>query len=77
MPKEKGSGGSKPKNKVKGAVQQGRVAKPAPTYAVAASTGYIRTSGAHYASAHGPPAALMSDDEEDSSVQEMMRRTVR
>lgn len=76
MPKEKGSGGSKPKSKVKGAaVQQGRVTKPARTYAVAASTGYIRTSGAHYASAHGPPAALMSDDEEDSSVQEMMRRT--
>ncbi|CAO3656375.1 unnamed protein product [Mucor hiemalis] len=75
MPKEKGSGSSKPKSKVKGTHQQGRITKPARQFAIAASTGYIRTSGAHYASAQGPPAVLMSDDEEDSSVQDMMRRT--
>jgi hypothetical protein len=82
MPKEKGSGGSsKPKTKSKGSnSNQGRVTKPASPqvatrpFASPASTGYVRTSGAHYASAQGPPAVFMSDDEEDSSVKEMMRR---
>lgn len=32
-----------------------------------------RISGAHYAMSQGPPAVFMSDDEEDSSVKEMMR----
>lgn len=79
MPKER-TGSSRPKSKAKGTHQQGRITKPAGLnnrpYATVASTGYVRTSGAHYASAQGPPAVLMSDDEEDSSIQEMMRRTV-
>lgn len=70
MPKEKDT-----KKKVSG----NRVTKPGMgpnnrPYATVASTGYVRTSGAHYAASRGPPAVFMSDDEEDSSVKEMMRR---
>ncbi|KAL7308502.1 hypothetical protein PS15m_011700 [Mucor circinelloides] len=68
---------AKPKN-------QGRVSKPAtpPTlrttgvgYNSAISGGITTTriSGGHYANTTGPPAVYMSDDEEDSSVKEMMR----
>ncbi|RCH82597.1 ZZ-type zinc finger-containing protein 3, partial [Rhizopus stolonifer] len=35
-----------------------------------------RISGAHYATSMGPPSALMSDEEEDSSVNEMMRQSM-
>lgn len=70
MPKEKDT-----KKKVSG----NRVTKPGMgpnnrPYATVASTGYVRTSGAHYAASRGPPAVFMSDDEEDSSIKEMMRR---
>lgn len=68
---------AKPKN-------QGRISKPAtpPTlrttgvgYNSAISGGITTTriSGGHYANTTGPPAVYMSDDEEDSSVKEMMR----
>lgn len=59
---------------------QHRVSKPAALgpnnrpYATVASTGYVRTSGAHYAEARGPPAVFMSDDEEDNNVNAMMRK---
>lgn len=76
MPKEK-EGGNKQKNKVMG--NQNRITKPAlgpnnRPYATVASTGYVRTSGAHYAEARGPPAVFMSDDEEDNNVNAMMRK---
>lgn len=79
MPKT-GTNNTKLKKKANG--NQGRVTKPIPAlgnrpYAVPASTGYVRTSGAHYAAAKAPPAVFMSDDEEDSSVREMMRKVKR
>ncbi|KAG2196850.1 hypothetical protein INT47_011370 [Mucor saturninus] len=74
MPKDK-EGVSKNKNKG----NPNRVTKPnlGPNnrpYATVASTGYVRTSGAHYAEARGPPAVFMSDDEEDNNVNAMMRK---
>lgn len=68
---------AKPKN-------QGRISKPAASPAMRTTgVGYnsaisggitnTRISGGHYANTTGPPAVYMSDDEEDSSVKEMMR----
>ncbi|GAN05907.1 hypothetical protein MAM1_0105c05383 [Mucor ambiguus] len=68
---------AKPKN-------QGRISKPAAPPALRTTgVGYnsaisggitnTRISGGHYANTTGPPAVYMSDDEEDSSVKEMMR----
>lgn len=77
MPKDKEGGHSKNKNKGMGnpnrVTKQGLGPNNRP-YATVASTGYVRTSGAHYAEARGPPAVFMSDDEEDNNVNAMMRK---
>ncbi|KAI9480758.1 MAG: hypothetical protein EXX96DRAFT_564068 [Benjaminiella poitrasii] len=76
---------SKVKNKSKSRGNHGRVTKAASTPPMLRTSGIgynslvsggltnTRISGAHYAMSHGPPAVFMSDDEEDSSVNEMMR----
>ncbi|KAI9283390.1 hypothetical protein BY458DRAFT_496380 [Sporodiniella umbellata] len=76
-PKEKTTHRSKPK--------AGRVTKPAASLRTSGA-GYnsvisggittSRISGAHYATSVGPPSAFMSDEEEDSSVNEMMRQSM-
>ncbi|KAI7904055.1 uncharacterized protein BX663DRAFT_432759, partial [Cokeromyces recurvatus] len=81
MPKsEKGNHKSKTKHKSKGRVTK---ASSTPPMLRTSGVGYnsmisggltnTRISGAHYAITQGPPAIFMSDDEEDSSVKEMMR----
>ncbi|CEJ00393.1 hypothetical protein RMCBS344292_14449 [Rhizopus microsporus] len=81
MPKEKGSSRSKSKARS----SPGRVTKPSASLRTS-GTGYnsfvsggittSRISGAHYATSLGPPSAFMSDEEEDSTVKEMMRQAV-
>ncbi|KAI8647862.1 hypothetical protein BD408DRAFT_407915 [Parasitella parasitica] len=74
----------KPKAKSKAKNTQGRISKPsAPPVLRTSGIGYNsimsggftkqRISGGHYANTSGPPAVYMSDDEEDTSVKEMMR----
>ncbi|KAG0750596.1 hypothetical protein G6F57_000572 [Rhizopus arrhizus] len=81
MPKEKGNYRAKPKAKS----SPGRVVKP-PASLRTSGAGYnsvisggittSRISGAHYATSVGPPSAFMSDEEEDSRVNEMMRQSM-
>ncbi|KAI8883538.1 hypothetical protein K501DRAFT_181134 [Backusella circina FSU 941] len=86
MPKgtaSKHRGGTKPKPK------PNRVTKPTTNHQRQTATlvGYnsvvsggltkTRISGAIYSSVHGPPTVMMSDDEEDYNVKEMMRKVAK
>jgi hypothetical protein len=74
--------GTKPKSKAN------RVTKPSTNQRQTATlVGYnsvvsggltkTRISGAIYSSVHGPPTVMMSDDEEDYNVKEMMRKVAK
>ncbi|KAI8350121.1 hypothetical protein BD560DRAFT_409855 [Blakeslea trispora] len=86
MPKSEQSSQQKLKMKAKSKAytKTGRITKPSSSArssnsnvgfnsVVSGGITTSRISGAHYVMSHGPPAALMSDDEEDSDVKEMMR----